>query len=240
MVNSIAFILNLIRFAKNNSMRRLLFLLLIVLSSISANAQFDKKGQSVNLQLKSKTPFTPDNNSPSIDFKSSLETKEESYLKKYSVLNKKEPVKSVLEQKSDFKNPGDEIKEKLNKEIAKSGNWEDVFFGKFIVYTPIIKLSTRDYIEPDDDRVSVILNDIVYFKSITLEAQFKTFTIDLREGDNILQILALNQGLVGPNTAAFTIYDGNDNLITTNNWTLFTGVSAKFIIEYRKKINSTK
>ena len=54
--------------------------------------------------------------------------------------------------------------------------------------------------------------------------------------DNNIDIVALNQGLAGPNTATFAIYDENDNLITTNDWNLNTGVAAKFVIEYVKPI----
>ena len=52
----------------------------------------------------------------------------------------------------------------------------------------------------------------------------------------MLDILALNQGLSGPNTATFALYDGNNNLITTNDWNLNTGLAAKFLIEYIKPI----
>ena len=61
-------------------------------------------------------------------------------------------------------NPGDEIRDKLNSELAKEGNWEDVFFGKYKVSTPTIKIMTRDYADPDGDKVQIILNNIVIHK----------------------------------------------------------------------------
>ena len=70
-----------------------------------------------------------------------------------------------------------------------------------------------------------------------MDSDFKTSYIDLREGDNLIDIVALNQGLAGPNTATFAIYDENDNLITSNDWNLNTGVAAKFIIEYVKPMD---
>jgi hypothetical protein len=73
-----------------------------------------------------------------------------------------------------------------------------------------------------------------------LESTFKTHTVDLKEGDNLLDILALNQGLSGPNTATFALYDGNNNLITTNDWNLNTGLAAKFLIEYKKPLEEKK
>ena len=157
-------------------------------------------------------------------------------------MNKTKPIKSVLELEDNkkFINPGDEVKDKLNKELAKEGNWEDVFFGKYKVSTPIIKIMMRDFAEPDGDKVQVILNNIIVFRNVVLDSSYKTNYIDLREGDNMLDILALNQGLSGPNTATFAIYDGNGNLLTVNDWNLNTGVSAKFIVEYIKPIDGSK
>ncbi|WP_264554436.1 hypothetical protein [Flavobacterium sp. N1861] len=174
---------------------------------------------------------------PSLEYKSTL-NENKNYLKKYSTLNKKTNSKSILDESNDFVNLGDEIKDKLNKELAEEGNWEDVFFGKYRVTTPIIKIMTRDFAEPDGDRVQILLNNLILVQSILLDVGYKTNYIDLREGDNLLDILALNQGLAGPNTATFTIYDGNGNLLTTDNWNLKKGVSAKFIIEYVKEIDS--
>ena len=124
---------------------------------------------------------------------------------------------------------------KLNKEIAE-GSKVDVFFGKFVVNTPTLIIKTRDHMDPDGDKVRVIVDDVVVILVIELESSFKTHTVDLKEGDNLLDILALNQGLSGPNTATFALYDGNNNLITTNDWNLNTGLAAKFLIEYIKPI----
>lgn len=198
-------------------------------------AQIDKK--TVPLKLKLENPFkeTPadQSNLPSLEYKSIFDT--ENKPNRYSILPKtEEKTKSILDTSTDFKNPGDEIKNKLNNEIAKEGSWNDVFFGKYIVNTSAIKIKTRDFMDPDGDRVRFFLNrDIMFFNEL-LEAQFKTYILNLKEGENAVDIMALNQGLAGPNTAYFAIYDENDNLITSNEWNLKTGVSAKFLIEYRK------
>lgn len=92
--------------------------------------------------------------------------------------------------------------------------------------------------DPDGDRVRIIVNDVVVFFNIYLESYFKTHIIDLAEGENLIDILALNQGLAGPNTATFVIYDANDNLITNNDWNLNTGSAAKFLIEYIKPMEN--
>jgi hypothetical protein len=173
-----------------------------------------------------------------IQYKSIIE-KSDSYLKKYAIINKDKPTESILVVKSEFKNPGDIYRDKLNKEIG-VGSSVDVFFGKFKVNTPRIFVRTRDHMDPDGDKVRIILNNVVVVLVVTLESSFKTNSIDLREGDNLLDILALNQGWSGPNTATFALYDANNNLITTNDWNLSTGLAAKFIIEYVKPLEENK
>ena len=201
-------------------------------------AQNDSPFKSKKLKLEWDNPpaiaVEPGVSSPGIPYKSILD-KDDSYLKKYSLFEKKNETTSLLENKSEYKNPGDAYKAKLNKEINE-GSKVDVFFGKFIVETPRIKLMTRDFADPDGDRVRVILDDVVEIMNITLEGAFQTHYIDLKEGDNLLDILALNQGLSGPNTATFAIYDDNGNLITTNDWNLNTGLAAKFFLVYRKPL----
>ena len=201
-------------------------------------AQNDSPFKSKKLKLEWDNPpaiaVEPGVSSPGIPYKSILD-KDDSYLKKYSLFEKKNETTSLLENKSEYKNPGDAYKAKLNKEINE-GSKVDVFFGKFIVETPRIKLMTRDFADPDGDRVRVILDDLVVIMNITLEGAFQTHYIDLKEGDNLLDILALNQGLSGPNTATFAIYDDNGNLITTNDWNLNTGLAAKFFLVYRKPL----
>ncbi len=210
---------------------------LVLFFSIVSFAQIDKKSSSLKLKLENPFNETPadQSNLPSLEYKSIFDT--ENKPNRYSILPKtEEKTKSILDTSTDFKNPGDEIKNKLNNEIAKEGSWNDVFFGKFIVRTSAIKIKTRDFADPDGDRVRFFLNRDVMYLNELLEGHFKTYVLNLREGDNAVDIMALNQGLAGPNTAFFAIYDENDNLITSNEWNLKTGVSAKFLIEYRKEM----
>lgn len=218
-------------------MKTKLFTLLFILQFVLVSAQKDSPFKASKLKLNWDEPAkveTP-SNTKSLPYKSIFD-KNDDYLKKYSILNQKKGEESVMVQKNEFKNPGDEVKDKLNKETQK-GSWEDVFFGKFKVNTSVLKIKTRDHMDPDGDKVRILLNEVTAFNVIYLDSEFKTSLIELREGDNNIDIVALNQGLAGPNTATFAIYDENDNLITTNDWNLNTGVAAKFIIEYVKPID---
>ena len=217
-------------------MKTKLFVLLFLFQFVSVLAQKDSPFKTSKLKLNWDEPAKVDteSNTTTLPYKSIFD-KDDSYLKRYSILNQKKGEESVMVQKSEFKNPGDEVKDKLNKE-TQQGSWENVFFGKFKVSTPVLKIRTRDHMDPDGDKVRILLNEVTVFNVIYLDSDFKTSLIELREGDNNIDIVALNQGLSGPNTATFAIYDENDNLITTNDWNLNTGVAAKFVIEYVKPI----
>ncbi len=206
--------------------------------SMSIYAQFDKKNTPLKLELKSKTsvdiPNEFSSDLPSLDFKSSLDTKDDNYLKKYSILNKKEAAKSIFENDNNFKNPGDEVKDKLNKKLTDKPIDEsfksDQFLGQFDTKSKYLKVVCRDHEYPDGDRVKILVNDKVEVSNILLEAGSKEYYINLSDGFNKIEFEALNQGSSGPNTAAFRVYDDKGNIITSNEWNLTTGVKAKIVI----------
>ena len=229
-------------------MKKTILISFFLIYSMSIYAQFDKKSTPLRLELKSKTTTDiPDNFSndlPSIDFKSSIDNKNDNYLKKYSILNKKQPTRSILEPKNDFKNPGDEIKDKLNKKIADKpiddSFRSDQFLGQFDVKSKYLKIVCRDHEYPDGDRVRILVNDKVVIPEILLESASKEYYIDLSNGFNKVEFEALNQGTSGPNTAAFRVYDDRGNIVTSNEWNLTTGVKAKIIVLKKDESTETK
>ena len=215
---------------------------------MSTYAHFDKKNTPLRLELKSKTTTDiPDNFSndlPSLDFKSSINNKDDNYLKKYSILNKKQPVKSVLETENNFKNPGDEVKDKLNKAIAdkpiEDSFKSDQFLGQFDSKSKYLKIVCRDHEYPDGDRVKILVNDRVVISNILLESASKEYYIELSDGFNKIEFEALNQGSSGPNTAAFRVYDDKGSIVTSNEWNLTTGVKAKIIVVKQEENTQTQ
>ena len=124
---------------------------------------------------------------------------------------------SVLVEKTKFKNPGEEIKKKLNnqdKEI-KPEYRSNQFLGEFRVMTKYVKVVCRDHEYPDGDRVRLLVNDKTLIYEILLEAAPKEYYIDISDGFNKLDFVALNQGSSGPNTAAFSVFDDAGRLITS-------------------------
>jgi hypothetical protein len=102
--------------------------------------------------------------------------------------------------------------------------------GTYGTNSKTIEVLCRDHQYVDGDRVRIIVNDQVVVHNINLRADFQSFLIDLKEGRNVIEFEALNQGTSGPNTAHFRVFDENDNLITENVWNLLTGVRATLVV----------
>lgn len=110
----------------------------------------------------------------------------------------------------------------------------DMDFGVFRTGAGKITIACRDHMMFDGDRVQVLLNDKVVAENVLLETSFKTFTIELEEGFNKIEFIALNQGAAGPNTAELKVFDKDGSLMLANVWNLLIGVKAKAIIIYEK------
>ena len=129
-----------------------------------------------------------------------------------------------------------DLENKLNKKIAKADAglkpefYKDQYLGDFRSGSKFVRFLYRDHEFVDGDRVSVSINDKVIHPNIYLQGDFQGFYFDLEKGFNKIDIVALNQGSSGPNTAQFVMYDDNRQVISTNIWNLATGVTATVII----------
>lgn len=138
-----------------------------------------------------------------------------------------------------FGNPG-ELYEKQVKQNLKSleegeqarydGSKTDQYLGDFRSKSKFVNVVYRDHEYPDGDRIRVYVNDDIVHPNILLEQNFKGFKLDLKEGFNKIDFQALNQGESGPNTAEFQVVDDLGNLVSSNRWNLATGVKATIII----------
>ncbi len=214
-------------------MKNRILILIFLFQVTSILAQKENPFKSAKLKLNWDEPSKVDTNQNTISLPyKSIFDKNDDYLKRYSILNQKKGEESVLVQKSEFKNPGEEIKKKLNnqdKEI-KPEYRSNQFLGEFRVMTKYVKVVCRDHEYPDGDRVRLLVNDKTLVYEILLEAAAKEYYIDISEGFNKLDFVALNQGSSGPNTVAFSVFDDAGNLITSNEWNLTTGIKASIVV----------
>lgn len=117
-----------------------------------------------------------------------------------------------------------------NDDEIKSEFGKGQLLGTFGTDSKTIEILCRDHQYVDGDRVRIIVNDRVIIHNINLRADFQSFIIDLKEGRNVIEFEALNQGTSGPNTAQFRVFDAQNNLLTENVWNLLTGVRATMVV----------
>lgn len=122
---------------------------------------------------------------------------------------------------------------RLKKEMAElTGEYAkiDKYLGGFSSTSESITIVCRDFQYPDDDTVTIYLNESPVIQNIVLTSSFQQFTLPLKKGLNVISFKALNQGYSGPNTASFMVIDAKGNVISSNEWNLATGAKATLSI----------
>ncbi len=234
------FDLNFEYFYQKNHMRYFLMVLLF-LSFQFGFSQFENPKKSIRIGAVKDNKATVkkidvDTAQASIKYESSIgKDKDEKLLKSISLAPKVGLKTPVNEQP--LHNPSEIYTEKIQKEMKKEGITKeilnsDMFLGEFVVYTTELTTVCRDYGAIDGDNVRIWLNGELVVLNIGLESDFKKYQLNLKEGLNIIHIEALNTGEFFPNTGQFMFLDGNQKLITNQNWGLNAGYRA--IIKVRK------
>jgi len=138
-----------------------------------------------------------------------------------------------------FGNPGELFEDRLNKKtkdlktemgIGAKGSTTDQYFGDFKTKSKFVRVVYRDFGLQDGDLIRVLVNDEILEFRVLLTNSTKGFRLDLEEGFNKIDFLALNEGYSMPNTAEFHVIDDKGNVIAGNQWNLSTGVKATIIV----------
>lgn len=193
-----------------------------------------KKKDSALLPLKVEPKNIP-NLSPNTANKFKDLTEEQ---KKFIIRESEKPF-SMFENDG-LKDPGQLFVERWKQQAAQSGIikvMDDQFLGQYNIDAEFVNIVCRDHEYPDGDRVRVLLNGDIIYRDVTLTSSYRRLKVNLAEGKNQLDILALNQGDSGPNTAEFVVYDDQGNIISSKEWNLLTGVKATIIfVNYKPEI----
>jgi hypothetical protein len=195
---------------------------------IAAQSEFGKKP--INSSMK--FPIVPKNEpvkeAPKFKFEANAPLNSD----KFPSLTNPEPKPFSMMKKNEFINPNKQIVEKLNRGDENVGMdfKSDRYLGDFRNNGKFVRIVCRDYGEVDGDRVRVYLNDHVIEEDVYLTGSYREIKINLVAGFNKVGFQALNQGLLGPNTAELQMYDDKGVLITSNQWVLATGIKASLII----------
>lgn len=134
-----------------------------------------------------------------------------------------------------FGNPGELYTKQLDKHMANireemylesKGSEVDVYFGEIKTKSEYILVQYRDHGAIDGDLIRVSVNDEIFEYRVYLTGSFKGFRLDLKEGYNKIDFLALNEGDALPNTAQFRIIDDQEKVLASDRWALSTDVKA--------------
>ena len=79
----------------------------------------------------------------------------------------------------------------------------------YTVKSGAIKLEVWDGGLSDQDSLSINLNNELLVGPFQITKEKNTITIQLKKGENLISIKALNEGLEAPNSARFLLIDGN-------------------------------
>ena len=142
-----------------------------------------------------------------------------------------------------LKSPSEIFEQRWNKELVKGGvirTMSDQFLGSHDVDTKFVNIVCRDHEYPDGDRVQIRLNDSIIKNSLLLTSNYRRVEVDLVQGKNTIEIIALNQGESGPNTAEFVVYDDKGAVVSSKEWNLLTGVKATIIFNNEKAVIKEK
>jgi hypothetical protein len=208
--------------------------LFLILFSFKGFSQFElpKKTISIAPVSNPKGAVSP-TSSKAINYPSIFDKKDK-LGESVSLLKKKpEEEKSIFENEQ-FASPAKEYTDKMNKQATDGKIYEyykkDYLLATYKCSTAIAKFALKDYGDPDGDVVRIFLNDEVVFDAITLERGYREIQLNLRNGQNLLVIEALNEGMVSPNTAQFSIFNNRGEIIGNNLSGLLTNVKATIII----------
>ena len=211
---------------------------ILCLFALTATAQIDSKNKSTSIPaVKSKKD--------SADVKPLLPSKPiknntvngMSVPKTNTALNFPKKEFSMFGEK--FGNPGELYENRLNKKtkdlktemgLGAKGSTTDQYFGDFKTKSKFVKVVYRDFGLQDGDYIRVLINDEILEFRVLLTNSKKGFRLDLKEGFNKIDFLALNEGYAMPNTAEFKVIDDKGNVIAGNRWNLSTGVKATIIV----------
>lgn len=140
------------------------------------------------------------------------------------------PKPFYMNQTSDLLDAGEELQKKWDENKLKAIAKYDQYLGDFKTKSSYLGLQCRDFGRVDGDYVRIIVNDIVVRNSMQLLGSFKGINIDLIDGLNRIDIIAINEGTASPNTGHFAVLDAQGKTITSQKWNLFSSGKATMIV----------
>ena len=136
-----------------------------------------------------------------------------------------------ITKKTDLVTPTWDIKQTFKEGNSTSTTFrKDYYLGELETDSKYVIIKCRDHEYVDGDRIKLLLNNIVIHPNITLTGSYYTIDIDLIEGYNNIEFVALNEGESSPNTAQLSVFDENGVNLSNNKWLITTGYKARLVV----------
>ncbi|MEO9569705.1 MAG: hypothetical protein ABJH82_04420 [Polaribacter sp.] len=201
-----------------------------IFSTFQLSAQLDdKSGSKEKIKVKSITL----NSSKSTKKPTSLKNNNNGFKDAYK--KEKEKQKKQQAEKA-FENKG-----VITKELARKIKFQkfieqntiqmpmiDKDIGVFRTKSKFIYLNAFDFSKIDGDKIAILKNDKTFLTSFYLFNEHKTKTIEipLDKGFNKIEILAIDEGSMRPNTGAFSMFDDEKKEVFSDLWHLAKGAKV--------------
>lgn len=133
--------------------------------------------------------------------------------------------------KTDLVTPTWKIRQTFNEgKLNKSKFNKDFYLGELETDSDYIIIKCRDHEYVDGDRIRLMINGAVIHPNILLSSVFYVVDIDLDEGYNNIEFIALNEGESSPNTAQLLVLDEFGKQLSNKKWLITTGYKAKLVV----------
>ena len=143
-------------------------------------------------------------------------------------LNKQEVA---ITGKTDLVTPTWKIRQTFNEgSVNKSKFSKDFYLGDLETDSDYIIIKCRDHEYVDGDKIRLMLNGYVIHPNITLSSVFYVVDVDLDDGYNNIDFIALNEGESSPNTAQLIVLDEYGKQLSNKKWLITTGYKAKLVV----------
>lgn len=210
--------------------RKLFIFCFIIFSTLQLSAQLDNNsGSKEKIKVKSITL----NSSKTVKKPTSLTNTDAGFKDAYK--KEKEKIKKQQAEKA-FENKGI-----ISKELARKIKFQkfiekntlqipmiDKDIGVFRTTSKFIYLDAFDFGKIDGDKITVYKNGKTVVNSFTMfnQSKTKTISIPLDKGFNLIEILAVSEGSIRPNTGAFTLFDDEKEQVFSDLWSLAKGAKV--------------
>lgn len=132
-----------------------------------------------------------------------------------------------ITNKTNLVSPTWEIRQSFNEGSGSTSEYQKDFnLGFLETDSNYIIIKCRDHEYIDGDRIRLMINGSIIYSNITLSSNFYIVDIDLKDGYNNIEFVALNEGEASPNTAQLVVYDEFGELISNKKWLISTGYKA--------------